>query len=176
MEIEEVTNGLYKIKKQESLDQRGSFQKLFMDNWLSFEIPGFKETYITQSKKNVIRGMHFQVRPEEHWKLITLLKGEILDLVVDIRDGNSFGDVFSFSLNQESNFSILIAPGFAHGFLSLSDDTNLLYNVTKSYSKEHDKGLLWKSINFDWPVSNPIISERDKQHNSIDYYKNEFYS
>ncbi len=174
MKIEEISKGLYKIDKQSSFDQRGSFSKLFMADWIPFEVPGFKESYITQSNKNVLRGMHFQVKPMEHWKLITLLKGEIIDVVVDIRKGNSFGEVFSFSLNEESRYSILIAPGFAHGFLSLSDDTNLLYNVTTSYSKEHDKGVLWKSINFDWPVNHPIISERDKEHYSIDNYINEF--
>lgn len=151
-------------------DQRGSFTKFYNDS--EFHQLGIqftpKESYFSKSKKNVIRGMHFQKIPHDHDKLVSCVQGKIVDVILDLRaDSVTYGEFDSFLLSEKNNKSIFIAAGVAHGFLAVEDDSITLYNVTSGYDKNSDSGILWNSFSFDWPISEPIISERDNDFPSF---------
>jgi len=157
--------GLRVLKCKTIKDRRGFFKKIFNsnqyeDNQLKSD---FKEIYYTKSKKNVIRGMHFQIPPYEHCKLVSIVNGEVLDVVLDLRKHSmTYGKFFSIYLREMSDIVIYIPKGFAHGFKSLQDNTVVEYYVTSVYNSEFDCGIRWDSFGFDWQIQNPIISERDK--------------
>lgn len=158
-------------------DSRGSFQKIFnsqLYNDLSLDFD-LKEFYYSISHKNVIRGLHFQIPPHDHTKMVFVSQGEILDVVVDLRKNSAtFGKLFSTRLNSLVGNSLFIPSGFAHGFLALTDNTIVNYMQTSQYHKESDSGILYSSIDFDWGVSNPIVSERDLSFVSFDQFKTPF--
>jgi len=111
----------------------------------------------------VVRGMHFQRPPFEHSKLVYVINGSILDVVLDIRKGSkTYGKFFSIELNENENTSLYIPVGFAHGFKALEDNTLMLYNVSGVYNRECDQGIKWDSIGFNWNISNPVLSDRDR--------------
>lgn len=145
-------------------DNRGWFVKTyttpdFSHNGLDLH---WKESFYTVSKKNVLRGLHFQVPPSDHHKLVGCVKGEILDVVVDLRRNSpTFQKVFSKRLNESTAEQMIIPKGLAHGFLTLSDEAVVVYNTTHPYSPKDDKGILWNSIDMKWPVASPLVSERD---------------
>ncbi|MFZ1979304.1 MAG: dTDP-4-dehydrorhamnose 3,5-epimerase family protein [Bacteroidota bacterium] len=157
-------------------DERGGFIKAFSADF--FELCGLsfipREFYYSISKKNVIRGMHFQIPPKEHAKLIFVLEGAILDVVLDLRKSSPmFGKSTSYCLAKGEN-SIYIPPGCAHGFKSLHENTITFYSQTSCYSKEHDTGVLWNSFGFDWGVGEPIVSERDKSFKTFNNFTSPF--
>jgi len=145
-------------------DDRGSFVKTFHETTLaqygiSFDL---KESYFSLSKKDVIRGMHFQTPPHQHAKVVFCPQGAILDVIVDLRKGSAtYGHYFAQELSAENHKAYYIPEGFAHGFKSLTDDAITYYLVSSEYSKEHDTGILYNSFGFDWGVASPVISERD---------------
>lgn len=145
-------------------DNRGLFQKtfncdFFKENNLATD---FKEFYYSISKKNIIRGMHFQTPPFDHVKIVYVSFGSILDVVVDLRKNSpTVGEVFSIKLDNISGDYLYIPKGFAHGFKALTDDTVVNYAQTSCYSKDNDCGVLYSSIGFDWQEDNPVISDRD---------------
>lgn len=157
-------DGLYILKTVNFTDIRGSFQKVF--NYDFFKEHGlntdFKEFYYSINKKGVRRGMHFQTPPYDHAKLVYCSLGKILDVVVDIRRKSpTYGRCFSIELNQIKAQYLYIPKGFAHGFLTLEDNSIVNYAQTSCYSKEHDCGISQDSIGFDWNYDNPIVSGRD---------------
>ena len=157
--------GVFHLQPVRRDDRRGSFVKLMHAEF--FQSHGlrsdFVEQYLTRSHKNVVRGMHFQRPPADHAKLVTCTEGAILDVVVDLRrDLPSYGQLVSLQLDAASGGLVYIPSGCAHGFLTLSDSAATLYSVTSLYSPEHDDGVLWSSIGFDWPCADPILSERDQ--------------
>lgn len=157
-------NGLFIVENYFAEDNRGSFTKVFNNDLFVKEGINFtvKEIYYSISNKNVIRGMHFQIPPFDHTKLVYVAAGSIIDVVLDIRKkSKTYGKFFSIKLDADKN-SILIPTGFAHGFRSLRNHTIVVYNQTTVYSKENDSGILWNSFGFNWGVENPIISERDQ--------------
>jgi len=162
--IETHFDGLLVLETTNFTDNRGSFQKLFnfdffKENNLDNE---FKEFYFSVSEKNVIRGMHFQLPPFEHTKLVYVSKGNIMDVVVDLRkQSNTYNQYFNIELNEYDARYLYIPKGFAHGFLSLEDGSIVNYAQTSCYSKEHDSGIAYNSFGFEWGVKNPIISTRD---------------
>ena len=167
---------LYLINNKGHDDERGSFIKTFHHTTFKniFKID-LKERYYTISKKNTIRGLHFQNRPYEHSKLIYCINGSILDVVIDLRKkSKTFLNIFSHQLTSRSLQSILIPHGCAHGFLSLEDNSILIYNVDSEYNKENDSGIFYKSIDFNWGINNPIISNRDKEFVKLQDFKNFF--
>ena len=159
-------NGLFIIENLILSDNRGAFIKtmnfdFFNGNDLEVD---FKEYYFSISNKNVIRGMHFQVPPSDHAKLVYVIKGAIIDVVLDIRtESKTFGSFFSTELNDINRKSIYISKGFAHGFLSLTDETIVMYHQTSGYNKFCDMGILYNSFGMNWDVLGPIVSERDQQ-------------
>ena len=165
--------GLQLINTQNIEDNRGSFMKLASPSFPYCNVP-FVEQFLTVSVKDVIRGMHFQVPPYHHYKLVTCLSGSALDLTLDLRvDSPTFGKTFSIYISPSSP-SIYIPPGIAHGFLSLAENTKILYNVTSEYNAEHDLGIHYNSFNFNWPTSSPIVSKRDLLHPGFSEYKSPF--
>ena len=143
-------------------DDRGSFTKLFSalknDN-SNFHL---KEVYFNKSKKNVIRGMHFQDGEFALNKIITCIEGHIHDVILDIRPSSStYKKIYVRELIPENNEALFIPKGVAHGFLSLKKYSKLLYFTDQIYSAEHDKGFLWNSFGCNWPCNNPNISDRD---------------
>lgn len=134
----------------------------------------FQEIYYSISKKNVIRGMHFQIPPFEHTKMIYLTRGRVLDVLLDLRKSSmTYLKYESFEL-EAHKYLLIIPPGVAHGFLSLEDYSTIVYNQTSPYSKEHDFGILWNSFGFDWGISDPIMSERDISFPQLAKYKSPF--
>ena len=113
--------------------------------------------------------MHYQAGASAHDKLVCCLKGRVLDVVVDIRpESPVFNQPVSIELSQHLNNVLFIPQGYGHGFLSLEDDSWILYSTSTVYDKDMDCGVLWSSIDFDWPVNDPILSHRDTLHPSIE--------
>jgi len=145
-------------------DVRGSFVKTFHDtilgdNGIRFRL---KESYFSFSKKDVIRGMHFQLPPHQHAKIVFCPHGAILDVLVDLRkNAPTYGQYHAQELSAANHKGYYIPEGFAHGFKALTDDAMTYYLVSSEYSKEHDTGIRFDSFGFDWKTDNPIISERD---------------
>ena len=165
--LDKLLPGVTLIELPRFLDSRGTFIKLF--NRESFAELGFDflplESFYTQSRKNVLRGMHFQTHKAAHDKLVYCMSGRVLDVVVDIRPSSDyFNQPVSLELNHSDRTALLIGKGYAHGFLSLEDNSTLLYSTSTVYSKDFDSGVLWSSINFNWPIDSPILSIRDAHH------------
>ena len=156
---------IFLIKHFNSKDHRGVFIKQYSyKEGTSFSHNFYaEESFTTISKKNVLRGMHCQTGVASHKKIITCLKGSIIDVVVDIRKSSTqFNKPLAFELSDKKDLSLYIGIGYAHGFLALEENTIVQYITSKSYTSNLDNGVNWKSINFDWPIKKPIISERDK--------------
>jgi dTDP-4-dehydrorhamnose 3,5-epimerase/CDP-3, 6-dideoxy-D-glycero-D-glycero-4-hexulose-5-epimerase len=157
-------SGVYIVDELNLTDDRGLFVKnyncdLYNDFNIDFSI---KESFYSVSNKNVIRGMHFQIPPYDHDKLVTVISGSILDIIVDIRKNSpTYGQFIKIELNGNSKKTIFIKSGFAHGFLSLENDTIVLYQTSREFNQTHDFGICFDSFGFSWNVDNPIISKKD---------------
>ncbi|SDN59162.1 dTDP-4-dehydrorhamnose 3,5-epimerase [Paenibacillus sp. yr247] len=115
----------------------------------------------------ILRGLHYQLAPKAQSKLVRVLSGAVYDVVVDIRKGSpTFGEWVGVILSAENKRQILVPQGFAHGVCTLVPNTQLLYKVDQYYSPQHDRGILWNDpqLGIDWPVSDPILSDKDRQH------------
>lgn len=147
-------------------DVRGSFQKLFHASAFEASLPGFlpQEIYLTTSSKGVLRGMHFQLPPDDHRKVVICLNGKVTDVLLDIRQGDSYGRATAVDLAPDGWNVVMIPKGIAHGFYAHMDDSALLYLVETQHSPKNDKGILWNSFSYDWPDQAPILSERDAAH------------
>lgn len=168
--IETSFLGLFVLEVVDFQDNRGGFRKIF--NSELFKKYGleteYKEFYYSVSHKNVIRGMHFQLPPFDHIKLVYVSKGCIKDVVVDLRkESPTYRQCFSIELNENVARYLYIPRGFAHGFLSLEEGSIVNYFQTSCYSKECDCGIAYDSIGFDWKVSDAEISDRDLNHVSL---------
>lgn len=158
-------------------DTRGSFQKLYHKNqFKNFGIyENFDEKYISVSRKNVIRGMHFQTPPNDHSKIVSCINGTALDVALDIRkDSSTYGQFFSVEISKENGLMVYIPKGFAHGFIAKTDDCALLYQVSSVHSPKSDKGILWSSFGYDWGILKPLLSERDKSFLPFSSFKSPF--
>lgn len=153
-------------------DERGYFLESFNKKIFEKSIGApreFVQDNVSLSKKNVLRGFHYQMKPFEQGKLVRVLQGSILDVVVDIRkNSNSYGDHCSYIIDSKKNNSLWIPEGFAHAFLALSEETIVYYKTTNFYSKDHEITIPWddKNICFNWPVSKEdmILSEKDSKN------------
>lgn len=169
--------GLYVINSKPFIDLRGSFTKTFHEGVFT-ELglnTDWKEEYFSTSKKNVIRGMHFFTPPEDHFKLVTCINGAVLDVICDLRkESPSFKKVFSIQLKAEEAKQVFIPKGCAHGFLSLEENSQMFYKVSTVYNSKNDQGIRWDSIDFDWSIKNPIISDRDSNFVSLSEFNSPF--
>jgi dTDP-4-dehydrorhamnose 3,5-epimerase len=154
----------YEILPDILKDKRGSFVKTFSTDLPDLELLdiNFVEQYYSVSNKGVLRGMHFQIPPKSSAKLICVISGHIIDAVVDLRIGSpSYGKYQMFELKAETGKMLYIPSGLAHGFYVKSQKAIVLYNVTQTYSPDHDYGIHWDSIGIPWPTNNPVVSARD---------------
>ncbi len=151
------------------LDNRGAFIEMYKRS--EFEANGIPRTFaqesISKSNKNVVRGLHYQLKPAQQGKLVTVLSGSIFDVVVDIRKGSpTYAKWISVKLSGDKPQILWVPEGFAHGFMALEDNTTILYRMTQEYSKENSRGILWNdpALAIGWPSSTvPILSESDKK-------------
>ena len=168
---EQLLPGVFVLDCAHHLDSRGSLTKLFHSESLKRQGINFSpaESFITRSDAGVLRGMHFQEGKAAHDKLIYCLGGSVLDVVVDVRpESSNFNQPVSIELNAAEPVALLILKGYAHGFLSLQEDSWMLYSTSTVHCPELDRGVSWCSIDFDWPVNNPpLLSQRDRTHPSI---------
>ena len=160
-------------------DNRGFFMETykyseFQKNGISYE---FVQDNHSKSQRGVLRGLHYQLKPMEQGKLVRCIKGRIWDVAVDIRKGSPwYGKWVAVELSEENKLMLWIPPGFAHGFIVLEDDTEVVYKVTKEYSPELERGIIWNDpdINIKWPIENPILSEKDKNFPMLKDAENNF--
>jgi dTDP-4-dehydrorhamnose 3,5-epimerase len=137
----------------------------------------FKQDNESLSSKGVLRGLHFQNPPFSQGKLIRVATGAVLDIVVDIRKSSShYGRYFAVEISSENKKMLWIPPGFAHGFVTLENNTLFLYKCTNVYNKDSESGILWNdsSLNIDWGISNPVVSEKDLQLADFKSFRNLF--
>lgn len=161
---------LYIINTLTHKDNRGHFVKTFDEKTFNeYNIPTkFAQIDQSKSKKGVLRGLHF-LNNFPQGKLVNVPYGKIFDVAVDLRkDSTTYGEWYGLELSDENNKMFYIPPGFAHGFLSLKDDSIILYHCTTEYYSEYDCGIKWndKEINIDWPldqIDELIISDKDKK-------------
>jgi len=175
--IKTQINGCFELQPKIFEDERGRFVKTF--NELEFKKFGleteFKEHYYSISKKNVIRGMHFQLPPFDQAKLVCCLQGVVFDAVIDLRvNSPTYGKSATFELMASKANSIYIPKGMAHGFCVLSDEAILMYNVTTVHSPECDAGILWNSAEITWPICDPVLSVRDQSFISLNQFVSPF--
>ncbi len=170
-------DGCLRLEPNIFRDDRGISIKTFhIEDFNDYGInKNFVEDLIVVSNKNVLRGLHFQNPPFDQAKLVYCVKGRILDVVLDIRRGSpTYGNYEMFNINA-SNFSILyLKEGFAHGYLSLEEGTIVMYKMSSVYNKEFEGGIRWNSIDIPWGISDPIISERDKNFVAFNDFKSNF--
>jgi len=149
-------------------DERGYFLESYKDS--EFSANGISTKFVqdnfSHSIHDVLRGLHYQTKPKEQAKLVSVISGEIFDVAVDIRKGSpTFGKWVSEILSEKNHKMLYIPEGFAHGFCTLSDIANVFYKVTNEYSPENEQGIIWNDpeISISWPIQNPVISEKDKK-------------
>lgn len=174
---ETLLAGVYIIEPDVFHDERGDFVKLFQkETFLDSKLEcDFIESYYSISKKNVIRGMHFQTPPADHTKLVYVTSGKIMDVVVDIRAGSpSYGTYASTELSSENHKLLYIPSGFAHGFRSLQKNSCVVYSQTSKHALENDKGINIYSFGMDWGIKKPIVSARDQAFPNLNDFKSPF--
>ena len=149
-------------------DDRGIFTETY--RYSDFTQAGIKEHFIqdnySRSRKNVLRGLHFQKGPRAQGKLIRCSQGKIFDVAVDMRKGSpTYAHWVGVELSRDNNLMLYIPPAFAHGFVVLSSFADVIYKCTKEYQPEDDRGIIWNDpdIKINWPVKKPILSEKDRR-------------
>lgn len=165
--IKTPLDGLLIIKPDVFEDERGYFFESY--NHGTFLKEGLEITFLqdneSKSKKGVLRGLHFQAPPFAQGKLVRVMRGSVLDVAVDIRKNSpTYGKWESIVLSGQNKWMYWIPPGFAHGFVTLEDDTIFFYKCTNVYNKSSEGSILWNDtdLNIRWDVSDPLISDKDK--------------
>lgn len=162
--------GVLEITPVQHSDERGFFSEVFSKNALAETGIGFdcvQDNLSYSATKGVIRGLHYQLPPRAQDKLVRVARGAIFDVAVDIRrDSVTFGHWVSLVLSAKAWNQILVPKGFAHGFLTLEDNTEVVYKVTDSYSPSHDRSIRYDDpqINIDWPTEglDLVLSDKDR--------------
>jgi dTDP-4-dehydrorhamnose 3,5-epimerase len=146
-------------------DARGFFLETFhLEKYAKAGIPGpFVQDNWSHSSRNTLRGLHFQ-NPNAQGKLVSCTRGAVFDVAVDVRVGSPhFGKWFGLELSPENKKQLWIPPGFAHGFVALTDDADFLYKCTALYAPDCEHSVLWNdpAIGIDWPTREPLLSKKD---------------
>jgi len=163
-----IISGLKLLQPTIFNDARGYFFESY--NYETFKKLGIEDLFNQDnqslSKKNVIRGLHFQVPPFAQAKLVRVIKGAVLDVAVDLRkESPSYGQYFSVELNEENQLQLYIPVGFAHGFLALENNTIFAYKCSNVYHKDSERSILFndKDLNINWNIDNPVVTDKDLQ-------------
>ena len=153
-------------------DQRGFFMETYKRS--DFTAVGITDVFVqcnhSKSAKGILRGLHYQMQPKAQGKLMRALGGEIYDVAVDIRKGSpTFGKWCGIHLSEENKRQLFIPEGFAHGFLVLSQDTDVIYKCSEIYFQEDEHGVIWSDpqIGVEWPAQDPILSDKDKSFSRL---------
>ncbi|MEK7494723.1 MAG: dTDP-4-dehydrorhamnose 3,5-epimerase [Patescibacteria group bacterium] len=165
--VETDITGIYIIEPDVFEDDRGFFLEAYNQaRYAKAGIPAvFVQDNLSQSKKGVLRGLHYQAPPFAQGKLVSVLKGAVLDVAVDIRfDSPTFGKHVAVELSAENKKQMWIPEGFAHGFLALREDTLFSYKCTNVYSKEHDRGIRFDdpALGIEWGEDTLLLSPKDE--------------
>jgi dTDP-4-dehydrorhamnose 3,5-epimerase len=152
-------------------DQRGFFLETFHKE--KYRLAGLDHDFVqdnhSRSRKGILRGMHYQLHHPQA-KLITVSRGEIFDVAVDIRRGSpSFGKWTGVYLSEQNNRQLFIPEGVAHGFVVLSDPADVTYKCTELYYPEDEHGVIWSDpqIGIEWPILDPVLSDKDRQYSRL---------
>jgi dTDP-4-dehydrorhamnose 3,5-epimerase len=160
--------GSYLIEIEKIEDGRGFFTRTFDKNeFIKMELDSeFVQSSISQNKKKgTIRGMHYQTKPYEENKIVRCVKGKIFDVIIDLRlNSKTFKEWLSVELSEDNYKMLYIPKGFAHGFQTLENNTEVYYEITEVYNKKSSRGIKWNdpTFNINWPLDISIISEKDK--------------
>lgn len=159
-------------------DERGYFMESYNRRKVSKTITcDFVQDNESMSRKNVLRGLHLQVPPHAQAKLIRVIQGSILDVAVDLRkDSETFGKNFKHVLSGENKKQLFVPEGFAHGFLTLEDNTLINYKCSAYYHAESEVSILWndEELGIDWGIKNPILAEKDRLAGKFTTFENPF--
>lgn len=169
MIIETEFEDLFVIEPKVFGDHRGYFFESFNERQF-LEATGFEGRFVQDneslSSKGVLRGLHYQNPPHAQGKLVRVVKGSVQDVVVDIRKGSAtYGKHYAIILSEDNKKQLWIPPGFAHGFVTLEDNTIFQYKCTNFYEPSSEASLLWndEQLNINWLLNNPLLSEKDKK-------------
>ena len=166
--------GAFTIDLEKRGDDRGFFARCFCTN--EFTEHGLKEKFVQvnnslSADKGTLRGLHYQLSPHAECKIVRCIRGSLYDVILDIRpDSATFGQWFGATLSAENRTMMVVPEGFAHGFLTLEDNTEAFYMVTEFYSPESERGIRWNDprFNIEWPDQPLIISDKDQNHPDFD--------
>ena len=160
-------------------DERGFFAEIYKLS--EFSANGISPTFVqdnhSHSVEGVLRGLHYQKDPRAQGKLVSVIKGRIFDVGIDIRRGSpTYGEWVGAILSHEDGRMLYIPPGFAHGFCVLSSEADVIYKVTTEYAPKLDRGIVWNDpmIGIQWPISDPILSSKDAGLPSLEEADNNF--
>jgi len=178
---EREIKGVFEIQLEPHEDKRGFFMRVYDDkifgeygihrNWV-------QENHSLSIEKGVIRGMHFQFPPHSETKLVRVISGKLYDVFIDLRKGSrTFGKWDSITLSAENKKMIYIPRGFAHGFCTLTKNTEILYQMDNYYAPDNAGIIRWNDpdLGIDWPVNDPILSERDSKAQNFIEFKEEYW-
>lgn len=180
--IETSIQGVKIIEPKVFGDHRGWFMETYSD--VLFEEAGIDIKFVQDNQsfsaaKGTLRGLHYQLNPKAQTKLVRCTMGSIFDVAVDIRKGSpTFGNWFGIELSADNKKQLLVPKGFAHGFMTLTDDVEVQYKVDELYAPECDRGILWSDpeINVEWPIDiSPVLSVKDEKAPLLVHAENNFF-
>lgn len=171
--------GLVIVKPNVFGDHRGYFfesysKEIFIKNGI---LADFVQDNQSLSGKNILRGLHFQAPPHDQGKLVRVIQGAVFDVAVDIRRTSpTYGKHFGLEISAENKKQLWVPPGFAHGFVTLEEDTIFCYKCSGYYNKDSEGGLMWNdpALGIEWPVKTPSLSEKDALLASLTNFKSPF--
>jgi dTDP-4-dehydrorhamnose 3,5-epimerase len=172
-------NGLLTIEPSVFQDDRGYFFEAW--NYERFKQHGLDVSFLqdnqSMSAANVLRGLHFQLPPWQQGKLVRVIRGAVIDVVVDLRRKEpTFGKHFKYHISDEKKNMLWIPPGFAHGFLTLEENTIFFYKCTQVFNRESEASIAWNDYDLaiDWETKNPVVSDKDKNAPSFRDFNSPF--
>jgi dTDP-4-dehydrorhamnose 3,5-epimerase len=166
--------GAYVIDLEKRGDDRGFFARAFCER--EFGAKGLSTRFVQvnnslSAQKGTLRGMHYQLAPKGETKLVRCIRGALHDVILDLRPGSpTFGKSFGADITAENRRMMYVPRGFAHGFVTLSDDTEAFYFVDEFYAPEQERGVRWNDPRFaiQWPVEPVVLSDKDRAHRDFD--------
>jgi len=161
-------------------DHRGFFtesynKEMFKQNGIDIEF--IQDNHSLSQQSGTLRGMHYQLKDKAQTKLVRVTRGAIYDVILDIRKSSpTYGEWQGFILSADNKRQLLVPKGFAHGFCTIVENTEVQYKVDELYSPEHDRGIAWNdpTLNIDWPFNNPVLSDKDIKNPNLAETDNNF--
>lgn len=166
--------GAYLLDLEIIEDDRGFFGRVFSSEEFEKHSLESRVVQINNSfskEKGTLRGLHYQLAPKAETKIVRCIRGSLYDVILDIRkDSETFGQAFGATLSAENRTMMYVPKGFAHGFITLEPDTEMLYFVSEYHSPEHERGISWNDSKFsiNWPIEPTVISKKDRAHSDFD--------